>query len=159
LAGETAPLWVRNGPDFPYDLCFDFEKSRVLVLSAGSLARGYGYLGSFIGGWKRALKGQYELLQELTVEERLSADKGSLLIPFSSVVKVTLTKSWGKAPVLILATALEGESRQASDGDQYVMRREFSLSSNRKLQSQQVSEIRGALPRSDLGTRFEDRIG
>ncbi|MDG6987815.1 MAG: hypothetical protein JRN21_00625 [Nitrososphaerota archaeon] len=159
MAGETAPLWVRNGPDFPYDLCFDFEKSRVLVLSAGSLARGHGYLGSFLGGGRRALKGQYELLQELTIEERLSADTGSLLIPFSSVVRVTLAKPWGRAPVLILATALEGQSRQTSNGDQYVMRREFSLSSNRKLQSQQISEIREVLSRSDLGTKFEDRTG
>ncbi len=158
LPEPTEPLWVKNGPAFPYDVCFDFPNSRVLVLRAGSIAYRGGFLGSIARGGRGALKEQYELIEGLTIEERLSGDKDAILIPFKNVVRVALTKPWGRPPVIHIDTDLTGRTDLAPNGSPYVRKHEFVLASKRSLQEEQLRRIKDALPRSELGPRFEDRV-
>ncbi|MDG7034083.1 MAG: hypothetical protein JRN69_06260 [Nitrososphaerota archaeon] len=153
------PLWVKNGPAFPYDVCFDFPNSRVLVLRAGSLSYRGGFLGSLARGGRGALKEQYDLIEALTIEERLSGDKESVLIPFKNILSVTLAKPWGRPPVLRLETDLTGRTDLAPNGSPYVRKHEFILAGKRSLRDEQIRQIKEALPRSELGRRFEDKVG
>ena len=158
MSGPAEPLWVKNGPAFPYDVCFDFPNSRVLVLRAGTLAYRGGFLGSLANGRRGALMEQYELIEAMTIEERLNADKDSIVIPFRHVVRVALAKPWGRPPVLRLETDLTGRTDLAPNGSPYVRKHEFQLSSKRSVRDDQVRQIREALPRSELGRRFEDEV-
>ena len=159
MLGPAEPLWVKNGPAFPYDVCFDFPNSRILVLRAGSLSYRGGFLGSLARGGKGALKEQYDLIEAMTIEERIQGDKEGILIPFKNVVKVALTKPWGRPPVLYLETDLTGRTDLAPNGSPYVRKHEFVLSTKRGLRAEQIRLIKESLPRSELGRKFDDRTG
>ena len=159
MPGPGEPLWVKNGPSFPYDVCFDFPNSRILVLRAGSIAYRGGFLGTLARGGRGALKEQYELIESMTIEERVSGDKECIVVPFKNVVRVVLAKHWGRPPALHLETDLTGRTDLAPNGSPYVRKHEFVLSSKRSLRHEQIRQIREALPRSELGRKFEDKAG
>jgi hypothetical protein len=154
-AVASGTLWLRNGPAFPYDLCFDFNNRRLLFLRAGTFAAGSaGLLGSMMKKG-RELE-QYDLIEDLTLEERLKTDKGSIVIPFDSVARLVLKKSWGRPPFLLIKVNISADGAPSTYGTHYVRKHEFALSSERRLQSDQVRQIRQAMPGSGLGPRFED---
>lgn len=152
-------LWLRNGPEFPFDLCFDFQNKRVLMLTAVAPGIGRrGMLGSLFGRGRRSQKERYQLLEDLPLEERLKADKERVVIPFDNVIRVALAKPWGRPPVLLLESNSTEEGGPVSKGTNYVRRQEFALASDRHLREEQVSQIRVALPPSGLGQKFKDMI-
>ena len=153
------PLWLRNGPGYPIDVCFDFQNGRILLLNAvGPSFRGGGAFG-MLAMRNRAWKNDYEMVEELTPEERVQADRDSIVIPFGQVISLTLGKRWGRPPILLLETRLSMAGGRSSGEPQYTRRHELTLASNRGLQAEQIARIRRSLPRSLLGTRFEDKIG
>jgi hypothetical protein len=153
VASET--LWLRNGPAFPYDLCFDFTNRRLLFLRAGSLPTGSAaFLGSMLKKG-RELE-QYDLIEDLTLEERLKTDKESIIIPFDSVARLVLRKPWGRTPFLLIKVNVTADGAPSTHGAHYVRKHEFVLSSERRLRDEQVRQIRQAMPGSGLGQRFED---
>jgi hypothetical protein len=156
-AGASKPLWLKNGPAFPFDLCFDFANSRILLLRAGSLATGSaGLLGRILGkGWERE---QYGFGEDLTLEERAKADKDGVIIPFDSVARLILGKSWGRPPFLRIEVNLTVDEMPSPERARFVRRHEFALSSERHLQGDQIRQIRQVVPSSRLGPRFEDKV-
>lgn len=149
------PLWLKNGQAFPFDLCFDFGNSRILFLRAGSLSsRSSGHFGMLTG--RGRAREQYELVEALTLEERVKADKGGIIIPFDAVSRVALKKFWGRPPFLLIEVNLDADGVPSPEETRYVRKHEFDLSSKRELQAEQVRQIRQAVPGSALGPRFED---
>jgi hypothetical protein len=151
-------LWLRNGPGYPFDLCIDFSKDRILLLTAVTPDIGGRGAFGFPGmtgdrGWKS----DYMTVEELTADQRLAADKGSVVIPFDRVIRLALSKPWGRPPILLVETDAAGTDDPLREARQ-VRRHEFMLSSKRRQWNEQVSRIRQALPASALAKKFEDRI-
>lgn len=150
-------LWLRNGPGYPIDLCIDFSKDRILLLTAVTPSMGHGAFGFPGAIGDRGWKSDYLTMEELTAEERLATDKRSMVIPFDRVIRLALSKPWGRPPVLLMETDAAGKEDPLG-GARKVRRHEFMLSSKRRLWNEQVNRIKQALPTSALAAKFEDRI-